>query len=289
MRNGISWAAFALIGALLFADAVQAQPPGRRGGPRGGIDRTLDDLKLSDKNKETARDAVGAYQDNVRRLTDLASVELLMKLKDIVSPEEFTKIRKATETARGDLARGGPGRGPGRGISTNDMVERLMSFDKNKDGKITKDELPERMQNLIARGDTNKDGVLDKDEVKKLAAELAREESGGGRGPGGRGRPGPANDGGRLTPAAVERAVGDLKLVETKKESARAAVKACQENVLKLTDLARADLVLRVSAFLGEEDLKTFKTAVDRLPTFNGRPGCPGGPGGRPPFRRPAP
>ena len=254
--------------------------PGRRGGPRGGLDRTLDELKLSEKNKEVAREAVGAYQDNVRRLTDLASVELLLKLKDIVTPEEFTKVRKATATARGPLARGGPGRGPGADLAGNDIVERIMSFDKNNDGKITKDELPERMQNLIARGDTNKDGVLDRDEVKKLAAEMAREESGRGRGPGGRGRAGPGgrvNDGGRLTPAAVERAVDDLKLVEKKKEPARAAIKASQENARKLTELARADLMLRVSEFLGEEDLKTFMRAVDRQPRFDGRPG------GRPP------
>jgi hypothetical protein len=286
MRNGILWAASALMGALLFGDAAHAQPPGRRGGPRGGLDRTLDELKLSEKNKDTARQAVGAYQDNVRRLTDLASADLLLKVKDVVSPEEFTKVRKATETARGPLARGGPGRGLGRGLAANDIVERIMSFDKNNDGKITRDELPERMQNLIAKGDANKDGVLDRDEVKKLAAEMAREESGRGRGRGGRGRAGPggqANDGGRLTPGAVERAVDDLKLASKQKESVRAAVKACQENVRKLTDLARADLVLRVSEFLSGEDLKTFQTAVDRQPRFGGRPG------GRPPFRRPAP
>src|SRR5262249_8203431 len=65
---------------------------------------------------------------------------------------------------RGDRGRGGPGgfRGFGRGLSADQVVERIMSFDKNKDGKITKDELPERMQFLIERGDANKDGALDK-------------------------------------------------------------------------------------------------------------------------------
>src|SRR5690242_16347443 len=50
-------------------------------------------------------------------------------------------------------------------VSVDDIVERIMSFDKNKDGKVTKDELPERMHHLIEQGDTNKDGALDRDEV----------------------------------------------------------------------------------------------------------------------------
>src|SRR5262245_56746595 len=54
--------------------------------------------------------------------------------------------------------------------SVEDIVKRIMAFDKNKDGKVTKDELPERMHDLIARGDTNKDGALDKDEIRKLAS-----------------------------------------------------------------------------------------------------------------------
>src|SRR5262245_44676397 len=78
---------------------------------------------------------------------------------------------------------GQPGQ-PGR-LSVDDIVERIMSFDKNKDGKVTKDELPERMHFLIERGDTNKDGALDRDEIKKLAATLAP----GPGGPGGFGGP----------------------------------------------------------------------------------------------------
>src|SRR5262245_3393233 len=55
-------------------------------------------------------------------------------------------------------------------ISVEDIVERIMAFDKNKDGKVTRDELPERLHHLIARGDTNKDGALDRDEIRKLAS-----------------------------------------------------------------------------------------------------------------------
>ena len=49
------------------------------------------------------------------------------------------------------------------------VVARLMSFDRNKDGKVTVDELSERMQGLVARGDRGGDGALDADEVRALA------------------------------------------------------------------------------------------------------------------------
>src|SRR5262249_4996860 len=71
---------------------------------------------------------------------------------------------------------------------------------------------------------------------------------------------------GALTPRTVERALDDLKLVEKKKETAKAAVKACEENVGKLVDLARADLLLKGSEGLDDKQLATFKEALDRQP-----------------------
>ena len=79
---------------------------------------------------------------------------------------------------------GGEG-GPGAGSATQ-MVERLMAMDANKDGKLSKEELPERMQSMMTRGDKNEDGVLDREEIMASA----RERSGGGAGFGGFGSPG---------------------------------------------------------------------------------------------------
>ena len=72
---------------------------------------------------------------------------------------------------RGPEGRGmGPGRpGPG-GIS----VERLMALDKDGDGKVTKEELPEPMQRMLQRGDTNEDGAIDREEAEKLVEQLER-------------------------------------------------------------------------------------------------------------------
>jgi EF-hand domain pair len=77
------------------------------------------------------------------------------------------------------------GGGPG-GPNTAELVARMMAFDKNGDGKLSKDELPERMQGLLARADANKDGFVDKDELTKLAQQQAGRNQGFGPG-GGRG------------------------------------------------------------------------------------------------------
>jgi hypothetical protein len=203
-----------------------------------------------------------------------------------------------------------PLRGPGQPafiISVEDVVARLMAFDKNKDGKLTRDELPERMHHLIALGDANKDGALDRDEVKKLATTLATTPGGprtAGFGVGGGfrvgpgpGRPGPvttATAPGRFGvrgdlrfgpgPGAIEGVVDDLKLSGKKKDQALAAVKAHEENVRKLMDQARAELLQKMKEILSAEELEDFKAALDRPrgATFIniGPPGAPG-PGGR--------
>jgi hypothetical protein len=197
----------------------------------------------------------------------------------------------------GDAFRGGGGRGGfgggaggfgggqgGRGLSVDEIVDRIMSFDKNKTGKVTKDMLPERMQFLIERGDTNKDGALDRDEVKKLAADLAREGFngfGGGRGGfgdafrggGGGGGFGPGGFGGFGAGGArggnVERTVADLKLSGKTKDKADAVVKAHEENVRKLMELAHSDLLQKMKDVLSDQEFKNFKDALDR----QGRPG----------------
>ena len=55
-----------------------------------------------------------------------------------------------------------------------DFIERIKGFDQNNDGKITKDEMPERMQAMIERLDTNKDGAIDNEELAALKDRLAQ-------------------------------------------------------------------------------------------------------------------
>jgi hypothetical protein len=184
----------------------------------------------------------------------------------------------------------GPGFARQAPISVDDIVARIMSFDKNKDGKITRDELPERMHHLIAQGDTNKDGALDKDEIKKLATKLATPGRFGpgvpgfGAGGGLRVGPGPGvtragapgvagarggfrfgpGPGPGFPPGDIEGVVDDLKLPGKKKDKAMTAVKAHQENVRKLMDQARAELLRKMKEILSEEEFKDFQAALDR-------------------------
>lgn len=91
---------------------------------------------------------------------------------------------------------GGPGGGRGN-RDPDAFVKRMMEGDKNKDGKLAKDELPERAQQSFDGWDANKDGFVDEAELKAAAAQFGR--GGGGRRPGGGGRPG---EGSRKQPAS---------------------------------------------------------------------------------------
>jgi len=101
---------------------------------------------------------------------------------------------------QGDPAAGGRGQErPGGG----NFVERLMGLDKNGDGKVGKDELPERMQRMLDRADTNKDGAIDKAEAEKMAEQFERRGAGQPRGAGRRPGPGGENQR-RARPARPE-------------------------------------------------------------------------------------
>ena len=78
---------------------------------------------------------------------------------------------------------GGPGDKPG---GDGDFVTRLFQNDKNKDGKLTKDELPEAMQSIFERADTNRDGAIDRKEAEALAERM--KQRGGGQGQGTEGK-----------------------------------------------------------------------------------------------------
>src|SRR5262249_6206344 len=232
-------AMLSLAAAMVIRGAASvAQPPPRKDGGPGGkkgfgpdgkqgppskLVRTVDDMRLSESQRATVIAAVRDYEDDGRRLAGLAGANLLLKLKDIVTPDEFTKLREAAERSRG---------GPER-LSTDSVVEHLMSFDKKGAGKISKEDLPERMQDLFAKGDTNKDGYLDKDEIKKLAAEMAKEQSTSTRfaGPGGPGPRGRGSNDRGISPASIVRAVDDRKLTGKAKETAEPAIKANRDDV----------------------------------------------------------
>jgi hypothetical protein len=54
-------------------------------------------------------------------------------------------------------------------MSGEEVVARLMQFDRDNDGHVARAELNERMQHLVARGDRNGDGALERVEILDLA------------------------------------------------------------------------------------------------------------------------
>jgi Spy/CpxP family protein refolding chaperone len=288
-----SWkvlAAAVVVAAVLVGVAL-TQPPGR-GRPDGPpspppfgpvLDRALDELKLGDKEKEQAHKIVQAHREKVRKLVEQAHEELIREMQEVLGKEQFEQFKEAVQR-RPPGGPGGPG-GPGRGVSADELVERIMSFDKNKDGKVTKDELPERMHYLLELGDTNKDGALDKDEIKALAAKLQRE--GPPRRPGAPPAPGRDGDGPPPPPppppgpGGPERALEELRLSDKQKEQAHKILDAHHEEMRKLRD----KLLKEMKDVLDKDQFERFKDAVERTPPPP--PGRPGAPPPPPPDRRP--
>jgi Ca2+-binding EF-hand superfamily protein len=157
-----------VIGVTVVAQVVLAQRPGR-GGPPGGaaLPSPLITALDADRDGELSAKEI----DNAP-----AALRTLDKDKD-------------GKLSRGEFMPAPRERGPA-GAGTDELVARLLAFDKNGDGKLSANELPERMQGLLARADANKDGFVDKEELTKLAQQQAaarRDGAGPGMGRGGLG------------------------------------------------------------------------------------------------------
>ena len=129
-------------------------------------------------------------------------------------------------------------------------IERLVSFDSNLDHRISRDELPERMQGLVARGDRNADAALDANEIRYLVIAASSERTRVS-----------------LRPQISEGLPGvikDLKLSQGKHASALAIVNA-YGLVRSFRDLLSGTLYGEMRAVLDDEEYENFVAAVARL------------------------
>ncbi len=106
----------------------------------------------------------------------------------------------AVDESTKDLPQGiptGPDAGTGQGKPAKPAgPPKFSDLDKNKDGKLTEDEAPERMKQNFSRLDTDKDGSVSPSEW--AAIQRRRQQGGGPGGPGGGGPGGrPGGPGGR--------------------------------------------------------------------------------------------
>ena len=163
---------------LITGAGVMAQPPEGFGGRGPGgfarfspIFQSLD----TDEDGELSKSEIKNAAKALRKLDKNKDGQLTMdEVRPNFGPNGGPEGRR----------RGGPEGGTAPQASDSDaMVKNLVAFDKNGDGKLSKDELPERMQGMFERGDTNKDGFLTPDEIRVMAA-AQQGQDGGGQGPG---------------------------------------------------------------------------------------------------------
>jgi hypothetical protein len=168
----------------------------------------------------------------------------------------------------------GPGRGDPRDEQRpdgpDDLVTRMMEFDKDKDGKLTKAEVTdERLHRLFERADADKDGIVTKEELTGLAAreQLTNRGGGPGFGPPGGGPGGPPMGmGGPPRPGEILPAMLRQRLNLT----------ATQQK--QVADLQK-EVDAKLAEILTAEQRNQLKAMRDRGPGGFGPPG--GGPGGR--------
>jgi hypothetical protein len=166
--------------------------------------------------------------------------------------------------------------------AAGNVVVRMMRFDKNKDGKLTKSELTDaRFRRLFDRADTDKDGFVTKAELAAIANQFQEREAEGprgfgppdgfppppGGGPGrGMGPPSPPRPG-ELLPTMLRR---NLKLTAAQTK--------------ELDDLQK-EVDAKIDKILTDSQKKQLKEMRQRGPRMFGGPGGPppGGPDGPPP------
>jgi hypothetical protein len=138
----------------------------------------------------------------------------------------------------------------GPAMSPAAVIERLVSFDANADDRISRDELPERMQGLVARGDRNADAALDSDEIRTLVNAASSERT-------------------RVSfrPQSSEGLPGvirDLKL-PTEKHIRALAIVGAPGPPRDVTDPSSSALLAEMKALLDDEEYENFLAAATRL------------------------
>ena len=146
-------------------------------------------------------------------------------------------------------------------VTREDVIARLMAFDRNYDGQIARAELPERMHDMLTRGDKDKNQVLDAKEVRQLAASpvsrpaAAREFQPGQYGFG--------DSVGLDSRLHIEGAIDDLRLAQKDRDTAVEIARRFHDARDKQ---AKSDLLETMGRMLTSGALEDFITSLDRQP-----------------------
>jgi Spy/CpxP family protein refolding chaperone len=295
-----SWKSFTstLAVALVLAGTVAAQPPRGPGGPGGpggppgagpiAIERILDDLKLTDKQKDKADEVLNAHHEKMRKALDQGRDDLVKEMKDVLTEDQLKKFNDVLTTqgpGRGPGGPGGPGGPPPGGPAgpppggPERVLDDLKLSDKQK--AKAQDVLKAHMEKMRKQTDQVRDDlvkgmkdVLDANQFTRFKAAL---EQGPG-GPGGSGGPRGFGSGG---PGGIERILDDLRISKQERNKAEEAIKAHQEKVQKALNQARDELLKQMREILPDDQYKKFKDGLEQGPPGPQR-GRDGGPRDRP-------
>jgi DNA-binding SARP family transcriptional activator len=134
------------------------------------------------------------------------------------------------------------------------MLERLVLFDRNADHRLSREELPERMHGLVARGDKNADAHLDLEEIRSLMRAAASAQPR----PVFRPRP-PQPDPSDGLPGVIQ----DLKLTPQKHAVAVAIVN--RRDLLRDTDFTNGKFHAEMRDVLDAGEYENFAAAAARV------------------------
>jgi len=173
-----------------FTMAAPARPGAAGGAPlsdedaRRRVDQTF---TFVDANKDGFLDAKEI--DNTRSIKNVDWKKYDLNKDGKLDKNEAIALFKAEgNNMRGGMGGGGPGGGgPWAGRSPDEMAKTMFdNIDKNKTGKLTKEQFPGFWRERFPEFDTNKDGFVDFEEFKAGSAKMMQNRGGRG-GPGGGG------------------------------------------------------------------------------------------------------
>jgi Ca2+-binding EF-hand superfamily protein len=171
-----------VIALVLSAAAAMAQPPGNPNNPNGGIPPGGQQGNFGGPGPRMIGppnamfSAIDADSDGVITKAELRRAVVQLRKLDTDKDGNITLA---------EVSVGGPG-GPGGPFGDPaQFVAQMLQNDKNGDGRLTVDEVPEFMRPMLAGADANGDGAIDRNELAAMQANMRNRFP--GQGPGGPG------------------------------------------------------------------------------------------------------
>ncbi len=155
---------------LLAPISFGQQPPGP---PGAGIMRMLPVMAAldADQNGEISSDEIAKSTQALKTLDKNSDGKLTL---EEIRPnmEGMLPGGRRPEGGGFGLGSGGTASGLPLAQSPTDKIDKIMDLDKNGDGRISKEEMPEGARRMLGKADADSDGFLTRDEIEKVADTL---------------------------------------------------------------------------------------------------------------------